>query len=251
MRALVLVSVLFVVTACTRGAFAWDGAQYWFHAADADPGAGGILGMGGARDYTITCANCHVKGAGQIGLTLTLDGAPPPAMYRPGHTYQVTAAITGEHLFCMDPSMNATGNHNEIGFTAEDDSGNVAGGFGADYGSSASCPQAPPDNQTFTGTTLTYGDCHGVNTTGGNVTSWSFSWTAPAAGSGRVTLYYVGVDGNCMMDSFNDDVKVANVKMGEGTAALRPRTPSNNALAWIGMIPAVGIAVALRRRRAR
>ena len=52
-----------------------------------------------------------------------------------------------------------------------------------------------------------------------------------------------------MMDSFNDDVKVANVKMGEGMASLRQRTPSNSALAWIGMIPAVGIAVAARKRR--
>jgi hypothetical protein len=61
-----------------------DGTQ----ASGGRAGAGGIYGMGGATDYGITCANCHIKGAGTIGATIT----PTPAWskvngqdaYKPG-----------------------------------------------------------------------------------------------------------------------------------------------------------------------
>jgi hypothetical protein len=260
MRTLVIVAMVLAIASLASPALAWDGPPYWFDPANGapatpynvSPGGGGILGTGGAGDYNITCANCHVKAAGQIGLTLAFDGAPPPAMYTPGHAYQVTATMTGEHLGlsgCMGSPPLA--NNNNFAMTAEDDSGMVAGSFAADSGSSAACPPAAPDPQRFSTGTYLYGDCHAVLTTGAGRTSWSFTWTAPAAGAGNVTVHYAGVDGDCMMDSLNDDVKVGTITMGEGMASLRRRSSDANAVAWVGLFPVVGIAGARIRRRRR
>ncbi len=159
--------------------------------------------------------------------------------------------MTGEHLGlsgCMGSPPAA--NNNNFAFAAEDASGNVAGSFTADYGDSTSCPSSYPPS-SFGGGSLVYGDCHAVLTSGADRTTWSFTWTAPAAGTGSVTLYYAAVDGDCMMNSLNDDVKVSTWPMGEGTAAIKKRGAADSALAWIGLMPAVGFIGAARRRRRR
>ena len=49
-------------------------------------------------------------------------------------------------------------------------------------------------------------------------TSWTFKWTAPAAGAGPVTIYYGVVDGDhAGTDSKNDDVKQGTIRLNEGT----------------------------------
>jgi len=250
---------LFFALSFARQASAWDGVSYWYEAASGSgspgaqpgPGAGGILGTGGAQDYNITCANCHIKGAGKIGLSLAFDGSPAPSMYTPGHTYSVVATMTGEHLGlsgCMGSPPAA--NNNNFAFTAEDASGNRAGSFRADLGDTGSCPASFPP-PSFGGGTYVYGDCHAVLSVGADRTTWSFSWTAPPSGTGGVTLFYAAVDGDCMMNSLNDDVKVSTWPMGEGTAALERRGSSNAALAWMGWMPIVGLVGAVRRRRRR
>jgi hypothetical protein len=257
-RMLWLLGVVLAVLTVTREARAWDGPGMWDQAADGSPataqspGGGGILATGSLHDYNVTCANCHIKGQGLIDVALTFDGAPPPATYQPGHTYQMVGTLVGEHLGlsgCMGSPPNA--NNNNCAFTAEDASGNVAGGFAADFGSTASCPRNAPTAPAFGGGTMMYGDCHAVITTGPNLTTWSFQWTAPPSGTGSVMLYFVAVDGNCMMDSLGDDVKVANLTLGEGMAMRTPRRDANTMLAWLGVTPALGLVGAVRRRRAR
>jgi hypothetical protein len=259
-RMLWLLGVVLAVLTTTRGARAWDGTGMWYDSAVgapasiggvvAGPGGGGLLATGGLRDYNVTCANCHIKAQGLIDVTLTFDGAPPPAAYTPGHTYQMVGTLVGEHLGLSGCGQYTPNNNNNFTARAEDASGNLAGALSADYGSTASCPSGPPP-QTFGGGTMTFGDCHAVLTTGPSLTSWSFQWTAPAAGTGGVTFYFAAVDGNCMMDSLGDDVKVANLTLGEGMAMRALRRDANTMLAWLGVTPVLGLVGAVRRRTAR
>jgi hypothetical protein len=159
-----------------------------------------------------------VNGAGQIDATVT----PAPAWltvnnqpaYAPGQTYNITLTLTGEHL-----GLNqGTNNLNGFSFTVEDAGGNVSGVLGTDNGvSSTNCPQAYPA-QDPAGSTYVYGDCHGVLfVPHKNVTTWSFSWTAPPAGAGELTIFYGVVDGDTGGDSsLKDDVKMGTIRLAEG-----------------------------------
>jgi hypothetical protein len=245
---------------------AWDGDDLWNNPANGggaapgqtgsiSPGGGGIFGTGGARDYFITCANCHVNDQNQQGqIDLAVMFTPPltvtagQSSYKPGQLYQVSAQLTGEHLGLSGCGPYVNGNVNNMVATVEDASGRTAGLLASDSGqSSASCPATAP--MVTTGTTIMSGDCHAVAAQSGkpaaNRTQWYFSWTAPAAGSGALTMYWGAVDGDCKMDSFGDDVRVNRLTMTEGPAVQAPRRPY--ALAALLLLPALWWAT--RRKR--
>jgi hypothetical protein len=268
MKSTLVLSIVFAVVTASLAARAWDGNDLWYNPAtgrratpyDVMPGGGGILGTGGATDFNITCANCHIKGAPNYG-SISVDISPPLGpTYKPNTRYDLTVTLKGEHLGLSGCSPYVTGNVNQFAATFEDDSGKLAGALTATYGSSANCPTDPPA-AGFTGSTLTYRDCHAVvSAVVKDRASWTFSWTAPPPGSGQVTLYYGAVDGDCMMNSTGDDVKVGSLVMGEGVASLEPglgpqderpmgRGANTNALALFGALPALAIAFAARRRR--
>jgi hypothetical protein len=177
--------------------------------------------------------------------------------YEPGQRYQVDVQLVGEHLGLSNCVAGAT-NLNHFVASFEDASGNVAGALAADSGqSSAACPSTAPTMPS--GTTLTYGDCRAVFSTGKTQTAWTFTWTAPVKTSGPVTVYYGAVDGNCDMMSMNDDVKVGALRLNEATAmgpsepggdqrATARRTRVADARALVGLLP-VGIVLVARRRR--
>ena len=236
---------------------AWDGPDLWFApAAGKNAGGNGIIGTGGALDHNITCANCHMKAESKIDLALAFT-PPLPSVggqptYTPGQTYQVAVKLVGEHL-----GINGCGQYlthvNNFAATVENASGKLAGVLASDSGqSSSSCPKDLP--MPINGTTVVYGDCHAVISSGGeNMTAWSFAWTAPAAGSGGLTLYYGAVDGDCDMMSMNDDVKMGTIKLGEATASLvlpPNENPSRSAWLGLGLLP-LGLAARLRRRKAK
>jgi hypothetical protein len=249
----------------SASARAWDGDMLWNNPANGGngavgstnalmPGGGGIYGTGGARDYNITCASCHVNDKqqqGQIDATLTFN--PPLGAgnaYKPGTQYTVTVALVGEHLGLSGCGPYVDGNINQFSASIEDASGRGAGVLVSDSGQSASsCPSAAPMNPT--GTTILYGDCHAVSSRAGksmvNTTSWTFTWTAPAAGAGPITIYWGIVDGDCMMDSFGDDVKTGSTKLTEGTATAERRSRPF-ALAWLPLLP---LPVLIKRWRRR
>jgi len=236
---------------------AWDGPEYWYANAAGQPaGAGGIIGTGSARDHAITCAHCHTKAAGMIDLKLDFTPALPTVggqqTYEPGQTYQIAVKLVGEHL-----GLSGCGQYlshtNNFAASFEDPSGKPAGKLTSDSGqTSTSCPPAVPS--PINGTTVLWGDCHAITSSGKqNTASWGFSWTAPASGAGAVTVFYGAVDGNCDMMSMNDDVKVGAIKLGEATAMVAPPGGAGRGklAALLGLIP-VGIVVARRRpRRAR
>ncbi|MFO0595000.1 MAG: choice-of-anchor V domain-containing protein [Myxococcaceae bacterium] len=200
-----------VCVAASGAALAWDGNKLWEEPTTGPiSGGAGIWGVGGKQDKGITCAHCHVGGQGRVGLGLAFV----PALgandaYVPGQRYAITATLTGQWLgrgfqTCGQYLMSMNG----MGAAFEFPDGRVAGVIESDNAqSAASCPQTVADQ--LTGTTITWKRCHAV--VGGNredLTTWTFAWTAPAAGSGPVTLFWGVVDGNCDMTSKNDDVKV-------------------------------------------
>jgi hypothetical protein len=260
MRWIVILVVVAASLALPVQALAWDANAYWYEPANGAPppqgsqyavlpGGGGVLATGGASDHNITCADCHVKAAGQIDAAFLFDGKPL-TQYSPGHVYQVTAQLVGEHLGLSGCGAYVTGNVNNFGATFEDANGSVVGAVASDGNtSSASCEARLP--ASVSGTTIVYGDCHAITSTSTKgLAQWAFSWTAPAQGTGPVTLYYGMVDGNCMMDSLGDDVKVGNVKLGEGQpmASARP-SGANGVLACVGLYPGLALVVAARRRK--
>lgn len=220
-----MISASVVLSAAAAVAFpfgkSWHDPAHGSQSNGGRAGAGGIYGMGSASDFFITCANCHTNGKGLIGATIT----PTPAWqkvnnqdaYKPGQAYSIKIDMTGEHL-----GLNQ-GNDNLNGFAAtfEDQGGKVKGTLASDTSpavSSASCPAAYPAQDPASGTTYVYGDCHGVifipRT---NTTSWTFTWTAPAAGAGQMTMYYGVVDGDHHgKSSLDDDVKMGTLKLAEG-----------------------------------
>jgi hypothetical protein len=225
------------------------------------PGGGGIFGTGGAHDYGITCANCHVNNKQQQGkidmsvaFTPALGGVAGAATYQPGQKYTVTATMTGEWLGQSGCSPYVTGNINNFAASFEDSGGKPTGTLTSDSGQTGtSCPSSAP--QVSSGTTMLYGDCKVIFSMGGDKadsgrTSWTFSWTAPAAGSGPLTMFWGAVDGDCMMDSLGDDVKVGTLKMTEATAA-RAWLPIRWAV--LALVPLALSATTLRptRRGAR
>lgn len=217
-------SAAFILSATAAVAFpfgkSWHDKADGTQATNGRAGAGGIYGMGGQTDYGITCANCHIKGAGLIGATVT----PSPAWvkvngqdaYKPGQVYQITLAMTGEHRGLNQGNNNLNG----MAATFENQSGKVAGVLAADAGvNSMNCPASYPAQNPAGATTYLYGDCHGVFFVPiPNATSWKFSWTAPAAGAGQVTMFYGVVDGDADgKSSLDDDTKMGTLKLLEGT----------------------------------
>jgi hypothetical protein len=263
----VSVAAFVIVLMTTKAASAWDGPDLWFQSAIGGPGGAkgpggdGLIATGGPLDHNVTCAHCHSKGDGKqnygtIGANVTFN-PPIGAAYKKGQSYQVTVALTNEHLAtpCTmgDPEYNK--NTNGFAATFEDDSGRVAGSLKAAYGDADSCPSTVPDG--LNPTVYTYGDCHAVmGTEKDNSPTWTFTWVAPNSGA-NVTMYYGVVDGDCMMDSMGDDVKVGTVKLGAGIAMAR-HLPTNSiddprmygrSLAGFALVPVVGLIATFRRRR--
>jgi hypothetical protein len=217
-------------------ALAWDGNRNWEELTTGPTsGGGGNWGTGGRTDRGITCANCHVGGPaftqGRIGLdfvfTPALESVGGQQGYQPGRRYQVQVRLTGEWRGlsgCGQYLMHMNG----FGAAFELGNGQRAGRYETDAGQdSNSCPATIPDNNsTMAYTTITYGRCHAVTSTGTEGrTTWSLYWTAPAAGSGAVKVSWGAVDGNCDMNSMGDDVKVGSFNLAEGIAQAPPRAP--------------------------
>jgi hypothetical protein len=123
--------------------------------------------------------------------------------------------MKGEH-------KSGGGMNNLNGFSAsfESPDAKIMGTLTSDVpgNSSSNCPANAPDTDPSSGTTFVYGDCHGILfLPRKNNTQWKFSWTAPAAGKGQVTIYWGAVDGDTAGDSsLNDDVAQGSIALLEG-----------------------------------
>ena len=242
--------VAFLMIAFPSFARAWDGDGMWTDPASAaQPGGAGNFGTGGALDKGIQCAHCHIGAQGLISADFafapSLGGTPSAPTYTAGQTYQVTVRLIGEHLGLSGCDQYAS-HVNNFAASFEDGSGRSAGVLVGDSGMrSDNCPSVVPMN--ITGTTVTAGDCHAIfSHSAENLTRWTFSWVAPRAGAGTITMFYGVVDGNCDMMSMKDDVKVGTLRMGEAMARATP-PKHRGRLAWLGL-PVLAFAAARRRR---
>lgn len=178
------------------------------------PGGAGVYGTGGKHDFGVECNDCHIGSVGTLGLLgidISLVGGQwqsvggQPA-YKPGETYTIQVTMTNER-FTTAPEP-----HNGFAATIEDSSGQLAGvlrsdgtGCAAVASNTANCPDAAAarncrSEPDMTTTSTMLGDCKVVvnqsDDTKGHYSTWKFSWTAPAAGAGTVTLFVGVVDGS-------------------------------------------------------
>ena len=157
-----------------------------------------------------TCSTCH--GALNDGLgTLTISGIP--TAYIPGTKYAVTLALarTGKTRWGFQvTSLFAAGNAMAGTLEAPSNLTQVLSKTSRFYVSHLSGSGA---DGTFSGTA-------------DGPVSWTFDWTAPAAGGGTVTFYFTGVAcDNDGQDSAGDLVYTAAASYTEGSpTAITPVT---------------------------
>ncbi len=134
-----------------------------------------------------TCVSCHFSfPLNSGGGTLTITGLP--ASYSPGQEVNVTITLTQTNRVLYGFQV-----------TALDDAGRQAGSF---------MITDPARTQTVTGVvggvrTYVEHTVTGTNPSATNQGSWTFKWSAPAAGVGRVTFYAAGNAANG--DGFNSE----------------------------------------------
>lgn len=219
---------------------AWTGAakafpfSKWMHMSAAGEagvnraGSAGIYGTGGKQDFGIKCSSCHIEGKGQIDVSIV----PIPAWqdvggqegYKPGQKYDITVKLLNEHLHSP-----ANDDNNGFGFTIEDAAGKLSGVLQSSSGqTSTSCPATDPfpTNAVAAGqNSVMWGDCHGImqlphadSASAAPLTEWNFSWTAPAAGKGELTMFIGVVDGDTGGDSsLKDDTVERTIPLKEGS----------------------------------
>jgi hypothetical protein len=255
LKLLVIIAALLVAFP----AMAWDGLDLWYAPAQSmPPGGGGIVGTGGLSESSIQCVHCHIKPEQKIDAVVTsVPAFGASTAYTPGQKYQLTVKMTGEHLgFNNCPSGGM--NNNGFAATFEDAAGRNVGTLASDSGQmqGPSCPQDAPKPKTLTGTTYLYDDCRVIlPLTMEGATQWTFSWTAPARGTGDVTIFAGVIDGSCDMTSLNDDGKMIKLILSESSATAMQSPPSQGKGArWpLGATSAfalvMGMVVAGRKRR--
>lgn len=235
--ALPLALALALALVLPRAAWAYHSGSTF----DKPPGAGGgggIFYAGAPLERGWDCTMCHLDPPGKVKVRLSVD---PPSLfqgftYSPGEVYSFTATMMDESLGKNSPLSN----YNSVAIEVVDGKGYQAGSMGG-----------------FAAEDLYSGYPATIVTTGTkpNVTEWKFTWTAPAAGSGPVTMYVAGVDGNgansgggkTLTDPLNDDVFVANVAFAESPMGRRNPSRGGVFACALGIVFAVGS----KRRRAR
>jgi hypothetical protein len=129
---------------------------------------------GGITGKSTTGCSCH--GPASAATTITLSGAP--ASYTPGNTYTITATVN--NAIKAAAGIDLTVSHGILGGT--------------------------PIGAIITGLEMNHTT---PNTMSGGMASWTFNWTAPAAGTGTTSIYVAGnavdMNGNPNGDQYNID----------------------------------------------
>lgn len=179
--------------------FALAMGSYLFFSASSGPAVVQGADRTGSPIAAGFCGNngCHASGTFGAGLTITVsDGTNTVTTYQPGETYTVAVSISDD------------GNASGYGFQAValDGSNNNTGDFGT----------APAGLHTAMVAGRNYIE-HDATAGSGD---FEFSWTAPAAGSGDVTLYAAGIAANGTGSSSGDGAAMGNVMLTEMVSGL-------------------------------
>lgn len=240
-----------LVTAALVLAAALPSVAHAYHSGalfDRAPGAGGAGGLfytGSTRDRGWDCSACHTDPRGQLAIDVVSEPAEliEEQRFRPNTAYTITVAL-------RDPArqlglLATRSNYNTMAVSFLDDQSIAAGminGF-------------DPGRFYLRGSAILASD-----TTVINETSWSFTWTAPAARSGAVTIDLAVVDGNganaagtsTLTDPDGDDVAVRTYVVSDPAAAARRTTRGGPpSLGWFALALPAPVLVNFARRRRR
>lgn len=206
-------------------AWAWHEPNEFFDAPNSPiPGGGALLGTGSVHDQHTLCIDCHKGGPHMVGMTFTftppMGGTPAAPRYTPGQAYQVVAHMTNESR------VHPTSGRNLNGFLARFEDANAAAAgvlrgtmtftTGGTCAPAFNTPRTAATMTTPSLNTMTVGACDTVMFRDNSINDWSFTWTAPAAGAGTITILWGGVDGNADTTSKNDDAGEGQVPLTEG-----------------------------------
>ena len=171
-------------------------------------------GQSGAPGQMSCASTCHGSGGGQI----TIDGFPE--LYEPEQTYEVTVSrSSGSNISNFNAAcLVGSGSDNAGYFTAGQ----------------------------YTSTYEDPGTTNGVHFSNANHAQGTFSWTAPAAGTGDITFYLSGLQGS--YSGANTDLVLT---AAEGEEVLAQQTPLQFSIDSIypnPFNPATAVEISLTRQ---
>lgn len=176
-------------------------------------------GKTGSPGDGANCTQCHTDFAAQNLpiMPVTITGLDTAVGYTPGQTYSIT-------LIAADSTSNKFG----FEFTAEDTSNAKVGTFTI---TDAANTQLTNSNNAVTHTAA-------GNAGTANMRSWSFDWTAPAAGTGNVTFYAAQNITNSSMSTSGDVIKLSSMKVKENVTSANSKKLLDAALVTVYPNPA-------------
>lgn len=221
----------------SRPARAFDSASQFYASpnvpdlASVSASAEGIYFTGAPRFAGLTCGSCHTDGPQKVALAIEADD---PALftsgYVPGRTYQLELVLSNEQEgrayatpTCTEPVVAGDSyayqpcNNNGFALEIDRDTTPLAGAavFCASPPVDGVCPPAdaaadeaevaPGGDAVFAHRTHSTAPGAGKVVTRNGALTWHLWWTAPAAGSGSLTLFAAAVDGNGGDGTTNDD----------------------------------------------
>ncbi|MCB0402863.1 MAG: T9SS type A sorting domain-containing protein [Flavobacteriales bacterium] len=156
-----------------------------------------------------SCTGCHAGSLNPGSATVAIS-IPGVTSYVPGQTYTVNVGVTGTVS-------------SKIGFeaTAERDADNSKTG-------TVIVTDATRTQAVNGGSAITHKPAGTVATSGSN--GWSFNWTAPASGTGNVTLYAACNVTNSNSSTTGDETYTATYNLTEGVATSSDSYSQLNAL---------------------
>jgi hypothetical protein len=271
--------VMLALALASAPAAAFEDATQFFvqsraHAATFGASSEGVYFTGAPRFNSLGCSSCHTNGPAEVQLKL---GADPPdlftAGYFPGQVYLLEVELLGETrgldyggATCTEPpTRNDTYRYqpcNNNSFALEIDAydGSPLAGQGvfcSEAPMAGICPLASDQDEVViapNGDAVFGNRIHDPmqpNVVSRNgPTSWHLWWTAPAAGSGAVTVHVSAVDGNGGagtvdndQDPYNDDTVQATFSLQE--AGVTPLTGATVGCGVGGHATGGGAALAL------
>lgn len=265
-----LAVVLATLVIAPRGAAAYPtGDQFDGKPLEEDSG-GGIAFDGAPRWTGHTCAVCHTHAPGRIKLRLEADHAELfTSGWKPSQQYHLRVVLTDTWANDANRALGDKCGFTTMPYKACDQNGfalEMADARGKPVGTivpldGAAC--ATPAAMVADPAVRVLEDKSAVTHSGTHmgVTAWDFCWTAPAAGTGVITAYLAGVDGNggdgtmaFPTDTSGDDVAAGSVPLAELGADAPGQTGGCNTTGDASGLVGIAAVLALlgwRQRHAR
>lgn len=146
-----------------------------------------------------SCTGCHSGTLNSGSGSLSFSFGSGQNSYTPGNTYSITVGVTDATKSVFGFEMTALDNNNttSVGTFAVVNSGNTSLSTSSISGSS----------RQYIG-----------HKSGNSNSSWTFNWTAPSQGTGKVTFYLVGNATNNSGNTLGDLVYADTFQIAEGVA---------------------------------